>query len=1230
MRDFVALSNDLHAALLPQVPRGSPKVQRHVLNGGRRACVGTGCEDMRPENCVCRHVKCAGTRCCHTFRERGEKRDTELRGSSISSPNFWLFRLEVLCAALGASLVHRWVRGEPQTQEEKANAQWLRHPLLLHGGVQSVGRSRTTPLAAALKALKDNVDPRDTQELSATIRMRLSDVDVAPSRGGPRMTSVDRLPLSLESAAAEPWGATLMVQLCRGPPSQAARALASAMKRVVPEDQGREQSTNEAVWAAAAAVVHHAGLALEASQVARAEIEGRKPSAARGFRNSFVGRRHTPDEAAIISPALIRAWRSAQQARFWLQSGSAVGRDKKLLIWRASFLLLLEPWALTARGQRSLEQVSSIPSPGRSSLSAGIDASEECAPGRMACASSGVNVSVGRSIVASELVLQFLLRPGGSVATPAGSRETEGSNTANDNGTLLAADERVGDPSVLLSIIELRSVRAMARAKGFSLAEQLLEAMHSNDASAEVLRAVADGLMMACLGAGAAKESTPVQKSGGGEQNAEATNFSNVNHEDGRSGGSSLEGSRPQPEGRGSDSSPNGSIHYLTGVHCCDTRSKTVLVEAVANFLRRATHTLGREKVIVEEGYDDNACRGGGGARRCSKHRNCASFQSLRNIRVQALRAMCMHYGRHDHSILHRSELLPRVVPLLDDSDPFVAAAAAEVMQELYRCAAAATETEDEIFTGKRSDSNGTNRRGGSIATGEGAIGTASSSSRDRTLTTTNSVTTTFQEIFLAAVRGRVQEMVNADKAQMHSVSTRAESKLATVRVPSGGPAGARTLLDRPLSLCSSQAGLVMPHFPLSTRHTLSFWLFIPQEERFSVEGKKGVETVGAVEEAPRIADPQELANSPTGLYMVVYGSTCEVRQTPGLSSPVVGTLNGGEELEVIAPESLWATHPLVVERRCVRLAWPFPGYASLYTEDGSVLLRRHPYAQNPSAGRTRPPAGAPSLPCVGWPGESGGEDEEVEAIPVLPSPAPAGAENGGTPLRIHVPQRSVPSGPDVKHGAPREDHSYERGTGPERGTPVGGILLFKGNEVLFGENEVVDSWNRLGVEVTSSGALRFFVGEGDSSESAVCSADGIMIPDAAVAKKPNPHHLSRVAPGWFHVAVVQDLSAVSLFVNGRQCGMGSLPRRLLRRSPPEYRMAVKEVESSHPHPRSADEIWEVHIPGAQSITIKFDSNSRTELEHVFVRFYKDHARTQVSKIEKFMSRGTLSPDGTT
>lgn len=1077
------------------------------------------------------------------------------RDQSSSNSTHWLPRLEVLCALLGASMVRISVRGDPQTTEEKANAQWLRHPFLLHCGVKSPVYQGTS-LAADLVERKpkpgvsevsDTASELDQAAATDSGRGARTDTGMSPpsSPSYPSLAanSTGSGPLPLETVATEPRGTSLVVQLCRRPSSSAARALASAMKRVVREDQGRDQSINEAVWAAAAAVIHHAGLTPEASEVARAELEVQRPSAADSVSEFTVG-----DSAVIISPALIRAWRSAQQTRFWLQSGASPGRDKTLLIERASFLLLLQPWALMPHGQKSLKQVSYLPSSRSSNLSADVD--------RGGGTRDAASIGVGRTLSASELVLQFLLRSDGPTVPTVATRDDRKADGAN-HSPAATADVRTGDPSILLNIIELRSARAMARSRGFLLAEQLLEGTTSDQAATEVLRAVADGLAAACLGPGAANRGA-VSRGGTGQQAKAASSASGSGGERG-SGDTTV--TFIWPEENDHEFSVSGGLHFLSGVHCCDARSKTQLTEAVAKFLTRCARVLG-------PGGEDGDCQGGPtGGDFCERRRFSASPGNLQGARVEALRAVSMDYGWDDHDTLHSTEILPQIMVLVDDPDPSVAAAASEAMQALYRCVVLVKNEADDIPVGMEEN------RG---------------------------LTSLFQQSFLTAIRSRIREIAETETLQrlLRLKSTRPSSTTTASVAP-----GDRALLEGALALHASQAGLVVSHFPISTRNTLSLWVSIPsampemimERENSTRSPYSGVDVATRADD--EAATSEDAATTPTTFYVVAQGASCVVRRTPSLLSEYVGTLTAGEDLEVMAAHRQWANHPLVAEGRRVCVTRPMKGYASRYTADGSSLLQQKQKQHRRTASvvsmleRERGCALYVTPPAVL--ADEGTEGSRSSISRVIPTVA---ASEGGESRRSRTIE-------------PRSSSAVPPGIDPEvsaRSPSVGGILLFKGNEVLLGEEEAAGSWNRLGIEVTPAGALRFFVGAGGSSEVAVSSPDGALFGTATA------QHDSNTAPGWSHIAVVQDLSNVSLFLNGRLCGSGSLPPHLQRRSRPDYGVTMKEVESAHPYPNSADDFWEVRIPGATSVTVRFDPKSRTEPEYDFVRFYRDHTKTQV------------------
>lgn len=1060
---------------------------------------------------------------------------------SSSHSTHWLPRLEVLCALLGASIVRMLVRGEPRTAEEKANAQWLRNPLLLHAGVQSLEYQGTRLTADLLKwktksgifEVSETASELDQAAVTDSGRWAGGDTDIpspgSPSYRGISVNSVGSGPPPAETVATELRGESIVVQLCRRPLSSATRAFASAMKRVVREDQGRDQSTNEAVWAAAAAVIHHAGLTPKASEIVRAELEGRRPPAGGRIGDLAIG-----DGAVINSPALIRAWRSAQQVRFWFQSRASPDRDKALLTARASFLLLLQPWALTQQGQNILEQ-------------------------------DAASTSVRRALVASELVLQLLLRsdgPANPIIANGGDRKAGGPK----HNLALTTDKRSGDPNILLNIIELRSARAMARFRGFLLAEQLLAGTASDQAATEVLRGVSDGLATACFEPDAANYGA-MNRGSVGEQ-AETPSSGSGSGGERRSGDMTI--GFVQPEVNDPASSVSRDLHFLSGVHCCHARSKTQLKEAVAKFLRRCARIIGSSE-------GDRGCHGGptvGDS--CESGRFMASSENLQGARVEALRAISMDYKWDDHDILHSTEILPQIVVLMDNPDPSVAGAASEAMQALYRCVVLAKSKVDDVPR-KSEDSRG--------------------------------VATRFQQSFVTAIRNRIQKIAELETFPRFSHLKRPGPSSATI---ASVVVGHKVLLEGPLALHTNQAGAVVPYFPVSTRNTLSLWVSIPTAMPEDImKSERRTRSPYSVDGTTRVGDAsitsKDSAATPTTFYVVAQGASCVVRRSPSLLSEYVGTLTAGEELEVVAAHRQWANSPLVTGGRRVCVTWPMKGYASRYTADGSLLLRLRQEQHRRTANEVEMLEGERGCALYMTPpgvlGDELTEGSPISMSPVIPIVVPGGCGES---------RRS-------RTAKPRSSSAVLPGIDPDlsgRPPSPGGILLFKGNEILLGEEEAAGSWNRLGIEVTPAGALRFFVGAGGSSEVTVSSPDGALFGNATARNDGD------ISWGWSHIAVVQDPSNVSLFINGRLCGSGSLPPHLERPSRLNYGLTVKEVESAHPYANSADDFWEMRIPGATSVTVRFDPKSRTEPEYDFVRFYRDHTRTQVRvRLGLFCSR---------
>ncbi|CAM9323385.1 unnamed protein product, partial [Ectocarpus fasciculatus] len=229
-----------------------------------------------------------------------------------------LARVERLCSALGASLVRRMVRGKPRTPQEKANAKWLVHPLLLHAEVisgrrETLGDEQDNSLVVCDTTVTTPAQSRADEKLKLNAHSR---------------NLSEKYGLSLNQSA-------FVHQLSMNPASRESRALSRAMRRVVLQDRGGNPETNDVVWSVALASVYHAGFAGELAEVARAEINWAEGS----FSAESVA-----DSGAPInpSPALVRAWRSAQTARVRLTSDTLA-----LVLRRAHFLLFLEPWVST-------------------------------------------------------------------------------------------------------------------------------------------------------------------------------------------------------------------------------------------------------------------------------------------------------------------------------------------------------------------------------------------------------------------------------------------------------------------------------------------------------------------------------------------------------------------------------------------------------------------------------------------------------------------------------------------------------------------------------------------------------------------------------------------------------------------------------------------------------------------------------------------------------------------
>ena len=1030
----------------------------------------------------------------------------------------WLVRLERLCAALGASMVSQLMAGEPQDSEEKDNAQCLRSPLLLYAVINSESEKLVDRESAA--ALGDSVTSQFSED-----HVKQTDCEMSHGQGGDGNGCV----------GARGFSHHFMMHLCSHSGSKESRALSVVMRRVVLEDRGHDQGTNEAIWAAAVAAVHHAGLEGEVARIVRSTLAESNNNAG----GAIDARNGVP---VTVSPALIRAWRCVQQARFRLEGGVLRDRERIRVMRRAQFLVSLKPWA--------------------SSIHEGVVESD-----------SGEVVL--RALKASELVLHFLLRTVERTDTQFG-----GGGSGGGDGAMVDAEPRTtareGDPDALLRTVKAQSVRAVARSRGFSLAAQLLNRRYSNRSAIEILRSVTDGLAMRCLGQALASCMGEDAQAAGG-----------IPVVSGEVGGLENAPNAPRRQKRADSGElfDPGRLHFMVGVECCDTRARSVLADSVAQFLRQCFLVL--EKIHMTDQSTTAGINGGHHA-----------------VVVQALRAVSMDYGVDDHGILYHSQLLPLILTLVDHAEPSVSEAASVALQALGRCALL-----------ERTRDDGAAFLHGSMADGlEGGrglrelAGDESHGSQPRKQTPKRdgrASCTPFQTAFFGTVGLKVQEIAGTSGEKLATLRS------TTKASPSIPPAG-RELLEALLPLHSDQAGMVVPHFTLGVRHTLSLWVCIPPSVAASTLACN--RDLGDCE-VPSIpaGQPQETHTS----YIVVEQESCVVRRTPSLSSERIGVLNAGEVIEVLPPEPQWERHPLVLGGRRVRVSWPMKGYASLHTAEGSKILEpvSMPWRRRASDGDLGGSAEGISPPCpVGGTSRRPREQEGRSVRTREFTPAFGGAVSGEQQDEQETRARSAEPPPRrsaglMARGGPFDVKRSGAATPPpKRESFVGGILLFKGNEALLGDDETSCSWNRMGIEVTPAGALRFFVGEGGPSEAAVTSRDHVLLgagsdTEGGGGRRNSAGGSRMVAPGWYHIAVVQDQLDVALFVNGRQCGAGCLPQHLRR--PPMRRNQKDDggLESSCTTPRGR------RLP---STTVQFNSESKAPYGNNIGRFPADLAGTQV------------------
>ncbi|CAM9151445.1 unnamed protein product, partial [Scytosiphon promiscuus] len=602
---------------------------------------------------------------------------------SLLSTTTWLQRVELLCAALGASLVRRLVMGGPPTSQEGANARWLLHPLLRHAEVSSVRKALDHPRGEASAEVDCHavVSPRSRGSLS-----------------GSRTPSTERGPGG-DSAGTSVSSSTSLQELCRQPVSRESRALSAAMKRVVLEDRGGDPDTNCAVWAAALAAVHHSGLAEEAAEVVHAELAGRGPAP-----SSTAGKGISGPTLLNLSPALVRAWRSAQRARGRLNSDSLPTGTREVFRRRAYFLLFLEPWVSTSRERGYL--------------------------------GSRCDSGVASALRTSELVLECLFGPGGTAGVQHGGEKGDSASTVAGDCDAERNDDcctQGRDPTAVLRIIDAQSERAATRAKGFSLAAQFLVGPGSDQAIAHVLRAVTHGLRAGCqrVEPGSFKGGSSADRGSGSEREARRGNDTESPLPDGHetSGGAGVVSpAEAAGDENGGAEIVAGRLHFMSGAQCCDNKSRSALFRSATDFLKQCSLVLGQERL------------GGRG-----------SSVSRRSVIVDALRAVSMDFDWGDHDILQESQLLPVVLGLVDDADLSVATAASEAVQVFYRC----------TIPGKRvgSDSISEHPRDSGVTSEDSSGPQATTMRLDRS---GSSCSSSYQKAFFCAVRRKLQDIAEA------------------------------------------------------------------------------------------------------------------------------------------------------------------------------------------------------------------------------------------------------------------------------------------------------------------------------------------------------------------------------------------------------------------------------------------------------------------------------------
>ena len=175
-----------------------------------------------------------------------------------------------------------------------------------------------------------------------------------------------------------------------------------------------------------------------------------------------------------------------------------------------------------------------------------------------------------------------------------------------------------------------------------------------------------------------------------------------------------------------------------------------------------------------------------------------------------------------------------------------------------------------------------------------------------------------------------------------------------------------------------------------------------------------------------------------------------------------------------------------------------------------------------------------------------------------------------------------------------------------------GGVLLFKGTDALLTEKDC-HCWSAMALAISDSANLVFEASAGGASE-----------PFRVWGSKKIPYHQ------WVHVAVTMSKVSchaktralalccclidqncffvcglqlsIHLYLNGELDAQGTFDENLLHVS--SSKRASVDVETMHPYVSNMDTYWPIEVEGAESYTITFHENSRTERNYDWCTFY--------------------------